>query len=139
MIPRMVAVFVALMAAGAAPAQDQGTLTVELNKLEQGDEGTCRAYFLFRNDTSMTFEGFESSLALMNSAGVIDRLVTVDAAPLPAGRTTLKLFEFPDIACDAISELLLYEVGTCKPQNRDQADCFALMDLVSKAAAPLVK
>lgn len=136
---RLAVICLALSLPLPGAAQDNGRLTVELNKLEQGDTGTCRAYFLFRNDTGMTLEGFESSLALMDGEGVIDRLVTVDAAPLPAGRTTLKLFEFPDIQCGAISEMLLYEVGTCKPQNRDEADCFALMELVSKAGVPLVK
>ena len=38
------------------------------------------------------------SLAIFDASGVIDRLLSIDAAPLPAARTTLKLFEIPDIA-----------------------------------------
>ena len=125
---------------GAAPALAQnGRLTVELNKVEEADEGGCRAFFLFRNAAGKTFEGFEMSLAILDSGGVIDRLLTVDAAPLPASRTTLKLFEIPELGCSAISEVLLHDVASCKPQNEDEMDCFAIMDLVSRAPAAFVK
>jgi len=69
-------------------AQD-GKLTVELNKFEASDTGGCRAFFLFRNETGNAFEGFEMSLAILDSDGVIDRLLNIDAAPLPVARTTL--------------------------------------------------
>ena len=119
-------------------AQDS-RLTVELNKVEDAETGGCRAFFLFRNATDTTFEGFEMSLAILDAGGVIDRLLTVDAAPLPAARTTLKLFEVPDLGCAQISEVLLHDVATCKPQNADEIDCFAIMDLVSRTQAAFVK
>lgn len=135
----------AALALGIAPAIAQeggagleGPLVVELNKLEEG-EGACRAFFLFRNETGRSFEGFELSLALLDTSGVIDQLLTVDAAPLPVARTTLKLFEFPDVACGEIAELLLHEVGACRPQNSDELDCFTFMELGSRADAALVK
>ena len=138
-------IFGAALALGIGPAlaQDQGAalegpLVVELNKLEEG-EGACRAFFLFRNQTGRSFEGFELSLALLDTSGVIDQLLTVDAAPLPVARTTLKLFEFPDVACGEIAELLLHEVGACRPQNGDEMDCFAFMELASRTDAALVK
>jgi hypothetical protein len=130
----------ALVAAtsGAAPAQDGG-LTVEMNKFEDAEAGGCRAFFLFRNGTAKTYEGFEMSLAILDTNGVIDRLLAIDAAPLPASRTTLKLFEIPGIACTAISEVLLHEITSCKPQNEDQTDCFPILTLASKTSAQLVK
>ena len=122
----------------AAAAQD-GRLLVELNKLEATDGSACRAFFLFRNQTGTSFEGFEMSLAVLDGAGVIDRLLTIDAAPLPAGRTTLKLFEIPETDCAGISEVLLHDIGSCRPQNADEMDCFPILDLDSKASAALVK
>lgn len=120
-------------------AAAQGPLTVELNKFEAGDSGGCKAFFLFRNQTDNSFEGFEMSLAVLNTNGVIDRLLSIDAAPLPAARTTLKLFEIPEISCDAISEVLLHELASCKPQNGDETDCFPFLELVSRTSAALVK
>ena len=79
------------------------------------------------------------SLAILDTGGVIDRLLTIDAAPLPSARTTLKLFEIPEIACEAISEILLHELASCKPQNAEETDCFPFLDLVSRTSAGLVK
>ncbi len=113
-------------------------ITVELNKFEVGESGACQAFFLFRNNTEQTFEGFEMSLAILDQNGVIDRLLTIDAAPLNATRTALKLFEIPEIQCPMISEILVHDIGSCKPQNADEADCFPLIDLISRTDAKLV-
>jgi len=128
----------ALLTAGQAWA-DAGQLTVELNKFEENENGGCRAFFLFRNQTDMTFEGFEMSLAILDQIGVIDRLLSIDAAPLPMSRTTLKLFEIPEISCASIGEILLHELSSCRPQNADEMDCFPILQLNSKTSAALVK
>ncbi len=116
-----------------------GGLTVELNKVEASETGGCSAFFLFRNETDNSFDGFEMSLAVLDTQGVIDRLLSIDAAPLPVSRTTLKLFEIPEIACENISEILLHDLTSCKPQNGEEMDCFPILTLRSKAPAALVK
>ncbi|KIN70004.1 Tat pathway signal sequence domain protein [Sulfitobacter noctilucicola] len=120
-------------------AQETGGLTVELNKIEASDSGGCSAFFLFRNGTDNSFDGFEMSLAILDTSGVIDRLLSIDAAPLPVSRTTLKLFEIPEIACEDISEILLHDLTSCKPQNAEEMDCFPILELRSKAPVALVK
>lgn len=134
-------VFAACLLASPSLADGHGeqTLTVELNKFEDIDTGGCRTFFLFRNKTGKSFDGFEMSLAILDGDGVIDRLLAIDAAPLPVARTTLKLFEIPDIACDNISEILLHELTSCQPQNEAEMDCFPLLRLDSKTPAPLVQ
>lgn len=127
----------AIAGAGMAVAQDTG-LTVELNKLENVENG-CQTFFLFRNDTAQNFTGFEMSLAILTPDGIIDRLLTIDAAPLPANRTTLKLFEIPDTQCETIGEILLHDIGSCQPQNGEEMDCFSILTLNSRASAQLVK
>ncbi|NIZ15735.1 hypothetical protein HCZ87_20490 [Phaeobacter sp. HF9A] len=117
----------------------EGRLGVELNKTETIETGGCRAFFLFRNDTGKSFAGFEMSLAVLDGQGIIDRLLSIDAAPLPVQRTTLKLFEIPDLACDDISEILLHDMTSCQPQNEEEMDCFTLLDLSSRASTKLVK
>lgn len=112
-------------------AQDTG-VTVELNKLEVSETGTCRAFFLFRNATETTFEAFELSVAVLDTDGVIDRLLSIDAAPLPVQRTTLKLFEIPEIQCDRLSELIVHDIPACKPENADPVDCYGLINWVSR-------
>jgi hypothetical protein len=116
-----------------------GKLGVELNKFEEITGGGCRAYFLFRNDTGTSFEGFQMSLAIFKKDGVIDRLLSIDAAPLPVARTTLKLFEIPQIACADIGQVLLHDIPVCKPQNGEAPDCFPLIELKSRTSAQLVE
>ena len=120
-------------------AAETGKLTIEINKFEEIEGGGCRAFFLFLNGTPTSFEGFEMSLAIFNKSGVIDRLLSIDAAPLPVARTMLKLFEIPQIACTDIGQVLLHDVPVCKPQNAENTDCYPLIDLSSKTSATLVK
>ncbi|MDE4146046.1 MAG: hypothetical protein P1U91_17020 [Pseudophaeobacter sp. bin_em_oilr2.035] len=134
-----VMVAVTLIALPRNAMAETGPLLVELNKTEEIDGGGCRAFFLFRNQTGKSFAGFEMSLAILDAGGVIDRLLSVDAAPLPVQRTILKLFEIPDIACGNISEILLHDITSCQPQNEEQMDCFPILNLESRAAAQLVK
>ncbi len=133
------AITAASLLAGHQAAADSGKLTIEINKFEEITGGGCRAYFLFRNGTPTSFEGFEMSLAIFDQKGVIDRLLSIDAAPLPVARTTLKLFEIPQIACANISQILMDDVPVCKPQNGENTDCYPMIDLSSKTTAPLVK
>lgn len=116
-----------------------GSLGVELNKLEDNGSGGCRAFFVFRNGSGVAFEGFEMSLAIFDAQGVIDRLLSIDAAPLPVERTTIKLFEVPDLACERIAEILLHDMPVCRPQNAESIDCFPVVALSSRAAAALVQ
>lgn len=134
----LVAVIAAItLWSGPASAQSD-TLIVELNKVEAIDNG-CRTFFLFRNHTVHTFQGFEMSLAILDEEGIIDRLLTVEAAPLPAERTTLKLFEIPETQCDGVGEILLHEISRCEPDQGGPMDCFDILELRSRATAALVK
>lgn len=127
-----------LLALLAAPMAQAQSLTVELNKLEDVETG-CQAFFLFQNGREENLSEFEMSLAILTPDGIIDRLLTIDAAPLPAQRTTLKLFEIPNTQCAEIGEVLLHDIPACTPQNGDPLDCFSFLELSSRAAAPLVK
>jgi hypothetical protein len=130
---------IALILTVTTATADEGRLGIELNKFEPADGGGCRAFFLFRNQTDNSFEDFEMSLAILDSNGVIDRLLSIDAAPLPVQRTVLKLFEIPEIECSNISEVLLHDLPACKPQNAEPLDCFPLLTLGSKTSANLAQ
>lgn len=136
MRPFVSGLILTLMTALPAAAQEN-RITVELNKLEASDTDACRAFFLFRNGTDATYEGFELSIAVLDTDGIIDRLLTIDAAPLPVQRTTLKLFEIPEIGCDRLSELIVHDIPSCKPENAEPVDCYGLVDWVSRTGVRL--
>ena len=48
-------------------AAENQRLLVELNKFEKTETGGCQAFFLFRNQTDFTLEGFEMSLAVLDN------------------------------------------------------------------------
>lgn len=137
--PAVVACAAILALDGQEIRAQSGLLSIELNKLEVVDSGACRALFLFRNQSPHALEGFEMSLAIVDTDGVIDRLLTLDAAPIPVARTTLKLFEIPDTDCSSIGEMIMHDVTTCQPQNSEPIDCYGIIDLGSRSTAVLTK
>tara|TARA_Y100000815_G_C13014631_1_gene376901 strand:+ start:180 stop:605 length:426 start_codon:yes stop_codon:yes gene_type:complete len=121
---------------GGAQAEE-GRISAELNKLEEM-EGGCRAYFLFRNASGRSLSAFEMSLALLDRDGIIDRLLSIEAAPLPAGRTTLKIFEFQGMACADLGEVILHEATACAADDGQPVDCLGLTTPSSRAAAAFI-
>ena len=110
-------------------------LLVELNKLEATGPQSCQAFFLFRNGTEEGLTALELSLAILDRDGVIDQLLSIDAAPAPAGRTALRLFEIPEIACEDISEIILHDAPACEAEAAGPVDCFERLRLLSRTDA----
>ena len=129
----------AILQIGHHASAQSANLLVELNKLEASEEPGCRSFFLFRNGLDIDFDGFEISLAILKADGVIDRLLTIDAAPLPANRTSLRLFDIPEMACPDVTEIILHDIPVCSSESADVADCYGLIDLQSRTGAKLVR
>lgn len=110
---------------------DQG-VTLELNKLEQVDE-TCRAYMLFKNDSRSDFDQFRLDLVLFDAEGVISRRIAIEAAPLEAGRSTVKFFDFTEQQCESIDRILVNGVSPCADASGEREDCNDMLNLASRA------
>lgn len=111
--------------AALAPAQTKAEeaphLAIELNKLEAIDEGAaCRVYLVFQNTTPQAFETLRLDLVVFGTDGVIAKRLSVDAAPLPASRKMVKLFDLAGLDCTQVGEVLLNGVATC-PSAQDAA------------------
>lgn len=127
------------MASGAM-AQDASDkqVAVELNKLEPL-ENSCRAYLVFRNPTEAEYRAFKLELAVFDTDGVVQKLLAVDAAPLRAGRTTVKLFDFSGVTCERIDAVLLNHIPDCASQDGDLEGCIDKVAVSSKAGARFYK
>jgi hypothetical protein len=125
-----------LIAATASAATPQ--LEIELNKLEAVD-GACRAYLVFRNTTEATFSSLRLDLVLFGKDGVIARRLAVEAAPLAAGKTSVKLFDVQGLTCGDVGQMLLNDIVACKDATGDRADCAALVKPLSKTGATFTK
>ena len=103
---------------------------IELNKLEPNNEA-CRAYLVLENRAPQAFEALKLDLVMFDPEGVVAKRLAVEAAPLPAGKTRLKVFDVSGLSCDRIGRTLLNDVLTCKDGAGARNDC---LDLISTSA-----
>lgn len=125
------------MASGAV-AQDKPAISIELNKLEPL-EGSCRAYFVVRPAGATEYKEFKMELLVFDTAGVIQKWLAIDAAPLRAGKTSVKLFDVAGVTCDKIGSVLLNDVTACADASGDIAGCVERVTPSSKAKATFYK
>jgi hypothetical protein len=136
---RRPAVVVGMSLIACAPlAFGAGTLNVELNKFE-AQEGACRAYLVFRNQTAHDFSELTLDLVMFDNDGIIAKRLAVDAAPLPAGKTSVKLFDIEGLACDGIGRILINDALDCQGGSGKISDCVALIEPSSRSEVPMVK
>ncbi len=112
------------------------TVRVELNKLEDREQGSCLAYLVFENERDQTFDTFRLDLVMFDQDGIIARRLALAAGPLHAGKTVVKMFEVGDLACDAIGRILLNEVSECEVANGDTPDCTAVTRATQRTEVP---
>jgi len=126
------------LSAGTASAAGKGGIGVELNKLEAAGDA-CRAYLLLSNGTAAAFTALKLDLVTFDTDGIVQRRVAVEAAPIGAGKTSLKVFDISGIQGQAIGRMLLNGVMSCKGAKAEHADCLALVSVSSRAAQPFIK
>ena len=108
---RIVLVCVSLLIL-ATPVIGQQNLKIELNKLE-AVEGACRAYMIFENNSGNAYDSLKLDLVMFDSDGLINKRIAVEGAPLPVGKTSVKLFDIQDVSCEQLGRILLNDVLTC--------------------------
>ena len=111
---------------------------MELNKLEDRD-GACRAYLVFGNGSGERFDDFVLDLIVFDRDQVIAKHLAVDAAPLRADKTIVKMFDIVGIGCADIGRILLNDVSKCESRNGARLDCIDLVAISSRAASDFVK
>ena len=131
--------FLILAAIPVAHAQNgDQEVTLELNKLEP-QENACRAYLVLQNGTESEFSSLRLDLVAFDTDGIVAKRLAIEAAPLPPGKTSLKLFDMLDLSCDVIGHLLLNSVLACGDQNGERTDCLDLVGVSAKPGLSLIK
>jgi len=118
-------VLLALLA--AAPAAAASTVSVELNRLEPRD-GACRVSLVVANPGDKTIDSLKLDLVFFDKDGVISRRLAVEAGPLRASKTSVKLFDASETDCDSVSRVLLNDVTSCGGEQ----DCLGLVTTTSR-------
>jgi hypothetical protein len=128
-----------LLAALALPAAAaEGTLPMQLNKLEP-DGGACTAYLLLENRLGVALQALRVDIVLFDRTGVIARRLAVDVGALPEGKTSVRAFGVSGLACDAIGRVLLNDVITCTDGQGERTDCMTRIVTDSLAGVPFIQ
>jgi hypothetical protein len=123
----------------AAPrAQDPGTLSIELNKVESTEQG-CLSVFLLDNETGHELHRFRLDLVVFDQKGVYAKQLLVDMAPLYEDKKTMASFLLGDVPCDVIGSVLINDVPQCENGAGASLDCVKLLEVRSRSDIQLEK
>ncbi|MBB3973165.1 hypothetical protein [Hansschlegelia beijingensis] len=116
--------FAALAVASSAAASP---VSIELNRLEPRDSA-CRVSLVVANPGEKAIDSLKLDLVFFDKEGVISRRLAVEAGPLRASKTAVKLFDAAEVACEGLSRVLLNDVTACGGEQ----DCLALVTTTSR-------
>ena len=123
---------------GTAAKAEEGSISIELNKLEAHDSD-CRAYFVIDNKNDTTYDALKLDLVLFRPDGVIGQRFAVELAPLKAKKRTVKLFDVAGTTCSDVGSFLINDVMECKASTGDVADCLQEISVSSRTENQLTK
>ncbi len=127
----------AVLFAGAAHAQD-AKLDIELNSIGLRSD-SCEVYLRVRNQTPVGYDVFKIDLAFFDRAGVINDRSLVELGPLRANKTSLHVFQMPEMECGDVGEVLLNDVTECTPSDGSTIDCLGIVTLSSKGDIAFIR
>lgn len=122
----------------SAWAEEAQPLKIELNKLEAQGEA-CRAYLVLENGSDRDFAELKLDMVMFDSEGVVTRRLAVQAAPLPSGKTSLKVFDIKDQPCERLGRLLLNDVMACGDETGARNDCLAMIEATARSPLSFIK
>jgi hypothetical protein len=121
-----------LAAVGPAMAQQQQQLRIELNRLEPQQQG-CRVWLVLGNSGSEALDTLRLDLVLFGRDGVVARRVAVEAGPLPAEKTSVRLFDLSGLPCEGVGMVLLNDLLACNGTEAPaRASCLGRLALASR-------
>jgi len=117
-------------------AQEDGALTIELNKMENTAQG-CLSSFLFDNRTGHELHRFQIDLVFFDPKGIASKQMLLDMAPLYADKKTFASFLLDETACDKIGSILVNAVPRCENGSGHEVDCLDLLKVTSRSQVTL--
>lgn len=119
-----------LVPAGTAIAQS-GNFELELNSATDVPEG-CRLTFVATNNTNVALTRTAYEVAAFNPEGVVSGLLVFEFGEMPAGKTRVVQFDVPQLACNALSRLLVNGQDACEAAEGPQSVCMKALSASSR-------
>jgi len=128
---------VAVLFTGTAFAADE-KLSIELNSIGLRND-SCEVYLRVSNKTPDGFDVFKVDLAFFDRAGVINDRSLVELGPLRANKTSLHVFQMPEMECGNVGEVLLNNVTECTATSGAPVDCLGIVTLSAKGDIAFIR
>lgn len=96
---------------GVMAQESVGSLSIELNKVEQRDSG-CRMSFVAVNGLQERLEKTALEIVVFDQNNIVSQMLVLDFGRLPSGKTRVVEFELPH-TCDSISRVLVNGISEC--------------------------
>lgn len=125
-------VLIASALAQDAPAEKPAPLKLQLNKVETAGEA-CRITMVVDNTRGPGLKSYKVDLFAFDPEGVAQKRVAVELGPLPPRKTTVKIFDFPGIACGKVGRILLNDVLACDGGEPAREACLERTETETKA------
>lgn len=119
-------------------AEDAGTIHVELNRLDSNGEA-CQPYLVFENNADYALSDLRLDLVLFDTDGIVADRMAINAAPLPAGKTSLIVFTVNSMPCEAVGRILVNDVIACAGGPASAEECLDLVTTATRVDVPLFK
>ena len=135
-----------LVAAGPLAAQETDTphdgagaaIHVELNRLDSNGNA-CQPYLVFENKAEYALSDLRLDLVLFDADGIVADRMAINAAPLPAGKTSLIVFEVDSMPCESVGRILINDVIACAGGPATAEECLDLLTTATRVDVPLFK
>ena len=123
-----------------ATAQDAGgekapPVKLQLNKTENAGDA-CRITMVVDNSKGSALKTYKVDLFAFDTEGVAQKRVAVELGPIASHKTTVKIFDFPGIACNKVGRVLLNDVLACDGGDAAREACLERTETESKAGIP---
>ena len=76
---------------------------------------------------------------MFDADGVVAKRLAVGTAPLPAGKTSLKVFDIEDLLCERVGRVLLNDALACADASGPRDDCLGLVVPVARGAVDFLE
>ncbi|MBL8908106.1 MAG: Tat pathway signal protein [Rhizobiales bacterium] len=126
----------ATLAAAIGPARAEGSIAIELNKIEEA-AGKCRTYFVVREDAGRPVQTLKADFIVFGKDGGVSLRLAAELGPIRSHKTTVKIFEIEE-TCGDISGVLLNDIMTCQPAAGPE-ECLDRIALASRVSVKFFK
>lgn len=124
-----------LASAMAQDAEKAAPIKLQLNRLEPAGEA-CRATLILDNSRGGALKSYKLDLFAFDTDGVAQSRLSTEFGPIPARKTSVKIFTFTGITCPKVGRILLNDVFACEGGDATRETCLERTETESKATVP---